>query len=96
MRKKKKNIRRVLPIASKRGHNAENILSTPLEGGTVFETIELNVFVLLLLLAYYIDALLLVGVYMYVCMYRRSERKRERCTENALHQRLRIKQYILV
>lgn len=73
----KKNVRRVLPIGTKRGHNAENILSTPLEGGTVFETIDLNVFVLLLLLAYYIDALFLVGVYMYVCIDRARESEKD-------------------
>lgn len=70
----------------KRGHNAENILSTPLEGGTAFETTELNVYVLLLLLAYYIDALLLEGVHMYVCIDRARESKKDaqkmHCTSN--------------
>lgn len=36
----RKNMLRVLPIASKRGHNAENILSTPPERGTLFQTIQ--------------------------------------------------------
>ena len=54
----------VMPIGSKRGHNAENILSTPVERGPLFQTKTENVIVLLPLLGYYyIDALLLLGQY---------------------------------